>query len=88
MRTKVSIVCLSIFALLLSLSPSLKSIPGDYWAWYAFISVFAVVPLVAGRGWYRLMGGAALVLSVVLIASDLAAGKRLRAAHPEIQQSR
>jgi hypothetical protein len=83
---RTSQISVIIFVVLLVLSLFLSSVEGDYWPWYAVMSVFAVVPLVIGPNRYRLMGAIALVLSGVLIISDIAAGKRLRAQHPEIQR--
>jgi hypothetical protein len=84
----ISKICLIVFVVLLVLSGGLLSVAGDYWPWFAVMAVFAVVPLVVGPKRYRLMGAIALVLSVVLILGDIAAGKHLRAQHPEIDWKR
>ena len=86
MRIRISRISLIVFAVLLVLSGLLLSVVGDYWPWYAVVSVFAVVPLVVGPGRYRLIGAIALVLSGVLIASDITAGRHFRARHPEIRR--
>jgi len=88
MNARISKISLIVFVVLLVLSAFLLSVAGEYWPWYAIASVFAVVPLVVGPGRYRLIGAVALVLSVVLIVSDVAAGKRFRAHHPEITRRR
>jgi len=88
MSAHISKVCLVVFVVLLVLSGMLLSIAGDYWPWFAVMAVFAVVPLIVGPNRYRLMGALALVLSVVLIVCDIAAGKHLRAQHPEIEWKR
>lgn len=86
MSVRISKISLIVFALLLVLSGFLLSFAGDYWPWYTVMSVFTVVPLVVGPSRYRVMGAIALVLSGVLIASDIAAGRHLRARHPAIQR--
>jgi len=86
MSTRISKISLTVFVVLLVLSAFLLSVAGDYWPWYAVMSAFAVVPLVVGPGRYRLIGGIALVLSSVLIVSDIAAGRHFRARHPEIRR--
>jgi len=50
------------------------------------VSVFALVPLVVGPSRYRVIGAIALVLSGVLIAGDITAGRHFRARHPEIRR--
>ena len=86
MSARISKISLIVFVVLLVLSASLMSLPGDYWHWYAVMSAFAVVPLVVGPGRYRLIGAIALVLSFVLIFSDIAAGKHFQAQHREIRR--
>jgi hypothetical protein len=86
MSIRISKISLIVFAVLLVLSFFLLSVAGDYWPWYAVMSVFAVVPLVLGPRRYRVMGVIALVLSGVLIASDIAAGRQFHARHPEIRR--
>jgi hypothetical protein len=78
MSARISRFSLIVFVVLLVLSIFLKSIAGDYWPWYAVMAVFAVVPLIVGPHRYRLLGAVALVLSVILIVSDCAAGRHLR----------
>ncbi len=86
MSIRISKMSLIVFVVLLVLSAFLLSVAGGYWPWYAVMSVFAVVPLAVGPGRYRVMGAIALVLSGVLIVSDIAAGRHFRAQHPEIRQ--
>ena len=86
MSIRISKISLIVFAVLLALSFFLLSVAGDYWPWYAVMSVFAIVPLVIGPGRYRVMGAIALVLSGVLIASDIAAGRQFHARHPAIRR--
>jgi hypothetical protein len=86
MSMRISKICLIVFVVLLVVSRFLLSVAGDYWPWYAVMSAFAVVPLVVGPGRHRVLGAIALVLSGVLIASDIAAGRQLRARHPEIRR--
>jgi hypothetical protein len=86
MSTRISKISLTVFVVLLVLSAFLLSVAGDYWPWYAVMAAFAVVPLVVGPGRYRLIGAIALVLSGVLIVSDIAAGRQFRARHPEIRR--
>ncbi len=86
MSIRISKISLSVFAVLLVLSFFLLSVAGDYWPWYAVMSAFAVVPLVVGPSRYRVMGAIALVLSGVLIVSDIVAGRRFHARHPEIRR--
>jgi len=75
MHARTSRICLIVFTLLLVLSAFLISVDGDYWPWYAFMALFAVVPLALGPRWYRILGAAALALSGILIISDIKAGK-------------
>jgi hypothetical protein len=86
MSTRISKISLTVFVVLFVLSAFLLSVAGDYWPWYAVMSAFAVVPLVVGPGRYRLIGAIALVLSGVLIVSDIAAGRQFHAQHPEIRR--
>ena len=86
MTARTSKISLIVFVVLLILSAFLLSVEGDYWPWYAIMSVFAVVPLAVGPRRYRILGGIALVLSGALIASDIAAGRRFHAQHPEIRR--
>ena len=86
MTARTSKIPLIFFVVLLILSAFLLSVEGDYWPWYAVMSIFAVVPLVVGPGRYRLMGAIALVLAVILIVSDVAAGRRLHAEHPKLRR--
>ena len=48
MSIRISKISLIVFAVLLVLSGFLLSVAGDYWPWFAVMSVFAVVPLVVG----------------------------------------
>ena len=82
MSARISRISLVVFVVLLVLSVLLLSVAGDYWPWYAVMSVFAVVPLAISPGRYRAIGGIALALSVVLIVGDIAAGRHFRARHP------
>ena len=86
MSIRISKISLIVFAVLLALSFFLLSVAGDYWPWYAVMSAFAVVPLVVGPRRYRVLGAIALVLSGVLISSDIAAGRQFHARHPEIRR--
>ena len=88
MSTRISKVSLSVFGVMLVLSSFLLSVAGEYWPWYAIMSAFAIVPLVAGPRLYRLLGVIALVLCGVLIISDIEAGRHFRAYHPELRRSR
>jgi len=78
MSARISKISLIVFVVLLVLSAFLLSVAGEYWPWYTVMAVFAIVPLVVGPRRYRLIGAVALLLSVILIVSDYAAGKRLR----------
>lgn len=64
--------------MLLVLSFFLLSVPGNYWVWYGVMVPFAAVPFCFGQRWYRLAGGIALLIAVVSIAEDIAAGKVFR----------
>lgn len=80
-------ISLIVFVVMLVLSGFLLSVAGEYWLWYAITAAFAVVPIVVGPHRYRIMGAIGLALSVVLIVSDISAGKQFRARHREIQLS-
>ena len=86
MSIRISKISLIVFAVLLVLSFFLLSVAGDYWPWYAVMSVFAVVPLIVGPRRYRIMGALALLLSGALIVRDIGAGKRFHSEHPEIRR--
>jgi hypothetical protein len=86
MTVRASKVSLIVFVVLLAISASLLSIDGDYWPWYAIMSIFAVVPIVVGPFRYRVIGAIALVLSGLLIANDIAAGRRFHSQHPEVRR--
>jgi hypothetical protein len=86
MTTRISKISLIVFVVLLLLSGFLLSVAGDYWPWYAIMSVFAVVPVIVGPVRYRVLGAIALVLSGVLIVSDIVAGKQFRARHRELRR--
>ncbi len=87
MRAKVSKISLCVFVVLLVLSGAVATISGKYWPFYAITSAFAVVPILLGPRRYRLIGVGALLVCVVLIAHDIAAGKRFQAQNPKIQWS-
>ena len=76
MNLRISKICLIVYGVLLLLSLFLMSTPGDYWLWYAVMIPFAVLPLCLGPSRYRLAGGIAVLLSALLIISDLEQGKR------------
>jgi hypothetical protein len=84
MSARVSKISLVVFLALLALSAFLLSVAGEYWPWYLVMSVFAVVPIIVGPNRYRIFGGIALLLSLVLIFGDLGAGRNFRARHPEV----
>ena len=84
MNARISKISLIVFVVLLVLSAFLLSVAGDYWPWFSVMGFFAVVPIVVGPKQYRIFGGLALVLSLVLIYGDIEAGKHFRARHPEI----
>ena len=75
MHARTSKICLIVFTVLLVLSAFLLSVDGDYWPWYAFMALFAIVPLGLGPRRYRILGGIALSLSGALIISDIKAGR-------------
>src|SRR5690349_12910914 len=80
MRARISKVCLVVFAIMLVLGSFLLSTAGNYWPWFAVTAAFAVVPVIIGPRFHRLLGAGALALSILLIAGDYEAGKRLRGA--------
>ena len=86
MSARISKISQIVFVVLLVFSAFLQSVAGDYWPWYAIMSAFAVVPLVVGPRRYRLVGAFALVLSGVLIISDIVEGRHFRARNPEIRR--
>ena len=55
------------------------SSPGESWPLNAAGAVFAIVAIFSGPTRYRIVAAVTLVLSGVLIASDIAAGKEHRA---------
>ena len=88
MTAKISKISIIVFVLLLVFIPTVATISGEYWPYYAFASVVALMPIVVGPRLYRLIGAGALLISVVLIVHDIAAGRHFRAQHPEIQWTR
>ena len=72
-------MALAVFTVLFVMSFFLLSAAGDYWPWYAVTAAIAVVPVVVGPLRYRLIGTAALALSLVLIIGDYGMGKQRRA---------
>jgi hypothetical protein len=52
------------------------SVAGDYWPWYLGAAIIATVPIVNGPARYRVLGTAALVLSLVLTWLDYSGGQR------------
>lgn len=86
MNICISKISLVVFVVLLVLSFFLLSVVGDFWPWYAVMSAFAVVPLVAGPRRYRLFGAIALALSGFLMVNDIAVGMHLRARVSEERQ--
>ena|SRR5258708_37247726 len=85
MNLRISKICLIVYGVLLLLSLFLLSTPGNYWPWYAVMAPFTALPLCLGPRWYRLAGGIAVVLSGLLIVSDLEQGKRF---HEKIDRLR
>jgi hypothetical protein len=78
MSARISKISLIVFVVLLVLSAFLLSVAGDYWPWYSVMAIFAVVPVLVGPKRYRIFGAIALLLSLVLISGDIAAGKHHR----------
>jgi hypothetical protein len=78
MNARVSKISLIVFVVLLVVSGFLLSVAGDWWPWYAVMAVFASIPVVIGPGHYRVLGAVALLLSIVLIVSDINAGKHFQ----------
>jgi hypothetical protein len=78
MRARISKNSLIVYAVLLLLSGFLLSVPGEYWPSFLIIGLLAVPPIFLGPPKYRLLGAIALMLSVVLIISDINAGKHFR----------
>jgi hypothetical protein len=68
-----------VYAVLFVLSLFLLSFPGDYWPWYMAMVPFAIIPLLLGPRGYRIAGGVSLALSLLLIMSDIEAGKQWHA---------
>jgi hypothetical protein len=88
MTAKISKISLIVSVVLLVFIPAVATISGQYWPYYVFASVLAMVPIIVGPSYYRLIGAGALLVSVVLIVHDVAAGRHFRAQHPEIQWTR
>jgi hypothetical protein len=86
MTAKISKISLIVFVLLLVFIPTVATISGEYWPYYAFASVVALMPIAVGPRLYRLIGVVALLASVILIVHDIAAGKHFRAQHQEIRR--
>lgn len=78
MNARVSKISLVVFVVLLVTSGLLLAVVGSRWPWYAIMAVFASVPVVIGPGRYRVWGAIGLLLSVVLIASDINAGRHVQ----------
>jgi hypothetical protein len=79
MHARVSKISLTVFVVLFVLFVvGDLSVAGEAWPWFAVMAIFAVVPIIAGPCPYRIFGVVALVLSVLLIAGDLVAGRLLR----------
>ena len=78
MNAKASKISLIVFIVLLLLSSSLLSVPGDYWPWYSVMAIFAAFPIIIGPVRYRFWGAVALALSVALIFGDVESGKLFR----------
>ena len=78
MSARISKISLIFFVVLLVLSGFLLSVVGDYWPWYSVMAIFAVIPVLVGPKRYRIFGAVALLLSVVLIFSDIELGKHQR----------
>jgi hypothetical protein len=87
MSTRASKICLTVYAVLLVLSFSLLSVPGDYWVWYGMMVPFAVVPLFSSHRPYRLAGVIALLVAGLLIVEDVVAGKHFREKMREIRRA-
>jgi hypothetical protein len=73
-RVRISKICLMIYLVMLLAGGFLLSVPGEYWPWYMYMSFVAVVPLILGPRWFRLLGAIALTFASVLILSDIRAG--------------
>jgi hypothetical protein len=75
---RISRISSIVFVVLMILSGFLLSTAGNYWSWYAMAAIFAFPPLVLGPRRYGFFGATALILSIVLIAGDIAEGQRFR----------
>lgn len=78
MNTRVSKISLVVFIVLLVTSGLLLAVAGSRWPWYAVMAVFASVPVIIEPGRYRVWGAIGLLLSVILIASDINAGRHVQ----------
>ena len=74
MNARVSRAFLIAYSVLLLLSGFLLSTPGNYWPWYAVTGTCAVMAIVFGPRWHRVVGGACVALTVGLIFWDVQAG--------------
>jgi hypothetical protein len=75
MKARISRISLIVCGVLLTFSFFVLSVPGAYWPWYSLTGIVAVVPVVIGPRSYRWLGVFALAISVLLVASDVKAGR-------------
>ena len=78
MRSRISKISLIVFPVMVLVGGFLLSTAGNYWPWFAVTAIVALVPVLVGPRTHRLLGSAALALSIVLIVGDYQAGKQLR----------
>ena len=78
MKTWICRISLAVGVTLLILSHFQLSLPGDFWSTHALAGAFVVPAIFLGPRSYRLLGTAALALSVILGVSDYSEGKSLR----------
>jgi len=85
MRERASLICLILWALMSLGSVCMMATRGNYWPWFAVMALIAIVPLVrASPAWQRILGAAFFVVSVVLLVTDVRAGKLIEQRRQQI----
>ena len=84
----ISKIALIFYGVLLVLSATLMTMPGDNILWFGVMAVVAIIPVRVGPRSYRIIGTIAIVIAIGLMAMDYYRGVqwRERRNHSEYKQ--
>jgi hypothetical protein len=84
-KKRISKACIVGYIGVLIISMFLSAMPGEYWPWYVLMCALAVVPLILGPRWCRLVAGFGVFVSLFLIEANFEAARVWRAQMAELK---